>query len=142
MIVLDSDHVSVLQHTDSRLANTLQSRLDQSMDEITVTAISLEEQSRGWLSEIHRQITAKAQVPYYAHFVQLFEFYAHWRVLGFDNHAATEFDRLRQLKLRVGTMDLKIAAMTIVNDATLLTRNMSDFARIPGLLVEDWLSQP
>jgi tRNA(fMet)-specific endonuclease VapC len=35
-------------------------------------------------------------------------------------------------------MDLKIAAIALANDATLLSRNLSDFARVPGLRVEDW----
>ena len=35
-------------------------------------------------------------------------------------------------------MDLKIASIAIANDALLLTRNLSDFSKIPGLRVEDW----
>jgi tRNA(fMet)-specific endonuclease VapC len=35
-------------------------------------------------------------------------------------------------------MDLKIAAIALANDATLLTRNLSDFRKIPGLRIEDW----
>jgi tRNA(fMet)-specific endonuclease VapC len=37
-------------------------------------------------------------------------------------------------------MDLKIASIALASDATLLTRNATDFRRIPGLRVEDWLS--
>ena len=55
MIVLDSDHISVLQHEDSPLAEPLLSRLEQSLTEVVVTAITLEEQCRGWLSEIHHR---------------------------------------------------------------------------------------
>jgi len=36
-------------------------------------------------------------------------------------------------------MDLKIACITMANDATLLTRNIGDFIQIPGLKVENWL---
>jgi len=35
------------------------------------------------------------------------------------------FERLKQAKIRIGTMDLKIAAIALANDATLLTRNHS-----------------
>jgi len=58
--------------------------------------------------------------------------------LEFDPLAAAEFQRLRRSFRRLGTMDLKIAAIVLVHDATLLSRNLSDFARLPGLKVEDW----
>jgi len=34
-------------------------------------------------------------------------------------------------------MDLKIAAIALANDATLLTRNLSDFNKVPDLHAED-----
>jgi tRNA(fMet)-specific endonuclease VapC len=33
---------------------------------------------------------------------------------------------------------LKIAAIAFAQDATVLTRNIKDFSRVPGLRVEDW----
>jgi tRNA(fMet)-specific endonuclease VapC len=35
-------------------------------------------------------------------------------------------------------MDLKIAAIALAYDATVLTRNVSDFGKVTGLKVEDW----
>jgi len=35
-------------------------------------------------------------------------------------------------------MDLRIAAISLANGLILLTRNLSDFAVIPGLVIEDW----
>jgi len=63
-------------------------------------------------------------------------------VLGFDEAAATEFQRLHRRRLRMGTMDLKIAAIVLSHDATLLSRNLSDFNQIPELHVEDCTSPP
>ncbi|MBM3862272.1 MAG: type II toxin-antitoxin system VapC family toxin [Verrucomicrobia bacterium] len=53
------------------------------------------------------------------------------------NHFVVE--GLRKHRLRVGTMDLKIASICLAHDATLLTRNLADFQKVPGLRVENWL---
>jgi len=37
-------------------------------------------------------------------------------------------------------MDLKIASIVLEDHATLLSRNLRDFGRVPALQVEDWLS--
>ena len=36
-------------------------------------------------------------------------------------------------------MDLKIAAIALSHAALLLSRNLVDFTRVPGLRVENWL---
>ena len=59
-------------------------------------------------------------------------------VLEFDLEASTKFLALQKMRLKVGTMDLKIAAIALAENATVLTRNLKDFSRIPGLRVEDW----
>ena len=42
------------------------------------------------------------------------------------------------MKVRIGTMDLKIAAIALVHEAVLITRNVSDFVKVPGLRAQDW----
>jgi tRNA(fMet)-specific endonuclease VapC len=69
----------------------------------------------------------------------LIEFLANWQIIGFDQQAAAEFKRLRKLCRRVGTFDLKIAAIARIHDALLLTSNRRDFGQIPGLQVESWI---
>ncbi len=61
-------------------------------------------------------------------------------VLPIEARAAAEFDRLRQnRKLRkIGRADLLIAAITLANRATLVSRNLKDFRQVPGLPVENW----
>ena len=60
-------------------------------------------------------------------------------ILPFDEAAARQFDNLRRQKLRIGSRDLKIAATALVNHALLLSANLIDFKRVPGLRVENWL---
>ncbi len=61
-------------------------------------------------------------------------------ILAIDPAAAGEFDRMRQNKQlkKIGRGDLLIAALTLANRATLVTRKRKDFGQVPGLKVEDW----
>ena len=61
-------------------------------------------------------------------------------IIPFDNNAAAQFDRLRGTKglRRIGRADLLIASIALANKATLVTRNLKDFRKVPGLQVENW----
>jgi tRNA(fMet)-specific endonuclease VapC len=59
-------------------------------------------------------------------------------VVPFDQAAEDRFQQLWSLRLCIGTSDLKIAAITLVNNLILVTRNRRDFGRIPGLKLDDW----
>lgn len=59
-------------------------------------------------------------------------------MLPFDDAAANVFDDMRGRKVRVGAMDLRIASIALSRDMTVLSRNLADFGRVPGLRVEDW----
>ena len=66
-------------------------------------------------------------------------------VLDFDRECANEFGRLRvQLRrggIEVPSLDLMIASVALVYDFTVVTHNVADFQRIPGLQVDDWLTK-
>jgi tRNA(fMet)-specific endonuclease VapC len=50
----------------------------------------------------------------------------------------SQFAALRRQVIRIGTQDLRIAAICLTQQAILATRNQRDFGLIPGLLREDW----
>jgi tRNA(fMet)-specific endonuclease VapC len=61
-------------------------------------------------------------------------------VLAFDRAAAELHGDLRhRLRHRpIGKRDLLIAAIALANDVSVVTGNVAEFGRIPGLRVEDW----
>jgi tRNA(fMet)-specific endonuclease VapC len=139
MIVLDTDHLSELQQ-NSKLGDRLIGRINLSKDrEISTTIITFEEQIRGRLSGIRRQRKTADEVVAYGQLAGLIEFYAKWTILPFDQDSALIYDRLKSQKIRIGSMDLRIASIVLVQKATLLSANLRDFQQVPGLLVEDWL---
>jgi tRNA(fMet)-specific endonuclease VapC len=109
-------------------------------DEFATTIISYEEQTRGWLSYIAKARSLDDQVLAYSKLQRHLAKFRAATVIGFEQSSAKEFEKLRRLYPRLGTMDLKIAAITITTNSTLLTRNKSDFEKIEGLVFEDWTS--
>jgi len=138
MVILDTDHVSLLEW-DREGAAPLRERLaDLNPDEVATTIISYEESMRGWMAYIARARTVAQQVEGYQRLRRQLDNYRQIPVLDFDENAAEEYQRLRRARIRIGSMDLKIAAIVLACDGTLLSRNRIDFDKVPGLAVEDW----
>jgi len=67
-----------------------------------------------------------------------------FELLDFDTAAAMEYGRiccaLRRQGQPIGTMDMLIAAHAKAAGLTLVTNNTREFARVEGLLSEDWVT--
>lgn len=65
------------------------------------------------------------------------------RVLAFDRRAAESYGRLRAELERSGTPlsepDMRIAAIALTHDLTVVTGNVRHFSRVHGLRTENWL---
>ncbi|WP_217283716.1 type II toxin-antitoxin system VapC family toxin [Pseudaquabacterium terrae] len=72
----------------------------------------------------------------------LAQFLAPLTLLPFDalgaDHAARLRAALESLGTPIGPHDTSIAATALAHGATLVTRNVSEFSRVPGLLLENW----
>jgi len=138
LLVLDTDHFSELER-DLEPGKRLSQRLNLSVTDIVLTVITIEEEMRGWLAEINRRRDPHGQISPYAKLQRQVEAFADWIILPWDGESAELFLKLRRQGLRIGSMDLKIACIALAHDATLLTRNATDFAQVPGLRIENWL---
>lgn len=134
--VLDMDDIGALQRNDLRVLLKLQGI---PADELLVTIISLEEQLRGRLNSVHNPKGAGGLIAAYSALAATFEFYRRSQVLPYDA-AAELVDRHLQASVpRMGTMDRRIASITISRGGTLVTRNTVDYQRVRELALENWL---
>ena len=69
-------------------------------------------------------------------------FLAPYDIVPFDEACAREHSRLRHALRHspIGERDLFIAATAMSRRLTVVTANLSEFLRVPGLQVEDWAS--
>ncbi len=142
MVILDTDHLTVIQRQSPPTFFTLSARLARvPPGEVCTTIVNVEEQMRGWLAMIRRSKKAQQEIAGYRQLHDLFAFFAEIPVLDFDEAAAERLAQLRRSHSRLGSMDLKIAAIALSQQATLLSRNLGDFRQVAALRVEDWTHQ-
>lgn len=139
MILLDSDHLTVLAFSESSKYGSLSAKIRRSEEEFGTTIVCIEEQLRGWLAAIRRKPDVHQQIVYYDRLRKLWATFQDWNVLPFDEAAANRFKEFRKQKIRIGSQDLKIAAIALTHQALLLSANLRDFRMVPGLQVENWL---
>ena len=135
MFILDTDHLSLFQrrhpHVTARVLAT-------SALELATTVITMmEEQLRGRLDRVRRARSDAEVVRAYRSLLATFLYFRTITIMYFDEQAQTVFQRLRAQRMRIGTLDLRIAAIALSREATLVTRNRQDFAGIPALNIED-----
>jgi tRNA(fMet)-specific endonuclease VapC len=136
MILLDTDTYTLHQLANEMVLERFQAASEASM----ITIVTQIEVLRGRQDALikaedgarvlHAQLVLGLTIQHMKHF----------QVVSFNAAAAAEFDRLRQSKgtKRIGRGDLLIAAICLANKATLVTRKLKDFRKVPGLQFENW----
>lgn len=140
MILLDTDHVTAMKYTDTDRYRRLTSRLAAVDEVIGVTIVTVEEQMRGWLAAIAKERKPQRQVGPYRELAQLFDFFAAFEIVQFNDAVVAVFGQLGSVQ--IGAMDKKIASIAIANNALLLTANRRDFEQVPRLRFENWMDEP
>jgi len=107
---------------------------------VGTTAINVEEVLAGWINRIRQARTPADEARYSGRLADATRFLGTFSIHPVTVPALARFDRLVKSKLNVGRADLKIAAVALEVGATVVTDNLRDFGRVPGLAVEDWLA--
>lgn len=133
--ILDTDAFSLLQRSHPLVAQRV-NRIPS--EQLATTVVTLEEQMYGRLNRIRRANSQAALILAYTQIRETLEDFKTINVSEFNENAANRYAQLLNQKIRIGTQDLRIAAIAISNSDILITRNQKDFSRIPGLQFEDW----
>jgi tRNA(fMet)-specific endonuclease VapC len=107
--------------------------------QLAVTIITVEEILGGWYTQIRQSRNDQQLARAYEAFQQAVEFTRGIQLLPFDLPGIRRYRQLRTHNRRVGTNDLRIAAIVIEQQGTLVTCNTNDFVDIPGLQLETWV---
>ena len=139
MIILDTDCLSLIDRERILESSTLRQNLEKyPAEELFTTIITFEENMRSWLAYLAKSKTLEQEIYAYQKLHRFLESYRNTQVLDFDEYTAKVYQELKSQKIRIGTMDLKIASIAISKNAILVSRNLSDFEQVPNLTVQDW----
>ena len=133
--LLDTDHLTLFEHGHSLV---VQHVAQQAPGAVGLTAVTVEESLRGRLTAIAQAQGGAARIGRYALLLGTLQTFEQFPIAPFDQAAEDRYQRLRAMRLRVGSRDQKIAAIALAHNVILVTHNQRDFRLIPGLKVEDW----
>jgi tRNA(fMet)-specific endonuclease VapC len=137
--LLDTDHISIIQRRSGEPYRRLRDRMGRfSATDFAVCVVSFHEQSLGANDVIQKARKPLGIVSGYGLFSEIVQAFSLMPVLDMNVAAAERFELLRSQRVRIGTMDLRIASICLSEGLVLLSRNRKDFEQVPDLIVEDW----
>ncbi len=109
--------------------------------EVALPVVVVEEATRGRLDAIRKAQQggdSDRLIDSYAAFGKSCRDLARFGVLPYTSAAHDLFLTWRAAKIRIGTRDIRIAAIAVAHDIELATNNRRDFEKVPGLKLSVW----
>jgi tRNA(fMet)-specific endonuclease VapC len=136
--ILDTDHISLF------LGNypAVRDKVIQSKAECSITVISVQEIFNGWVGQLNKVENEAYKIEIYQRLYLSTQFIQQMPVLNYEQAASIQYQQIIKanpiLAKRRLEKDMRIAAIALANEATIVTRNKRDFDRVPKLIIEDW----
>lgn len=141
LYLLDTDTLSLVRYNNTTVTAAIATaRL--AGHTVGLAGVSVEEQMRGWLAAIQAAKTPTRLAQASRSLAEAVPLWARFPIFPMTEPAIDRFEQLVKLKLNVGRMDLRIAAIALEAAATVVTHNLRDFQRVPNLAVVDWSIPP
>jgi tRNA(fMet)-specific endonuclease VapC len=135
LFALDSDTFSLMERSHPIVSARVAAC---PVNEIAVPVFVVEEMLSGWYSMIRKAKTPPRLAQGYDELAGAVSALSGLQILRFTEAAIARFEDLHRARLNVGANDLRIAAIALEYNATVVTRIVRDFNVVPGLTVEDW----
>jgi len=138
MHLLDTD---TLTHLHAGQQNVVKQLMAVDDPDVGITIITKVEVLRGRIDYLLKAETGVELLKAQELLFRTEELLNQLLVVPISQAASEQFDRLRATpKLRkIGRADLLIASIALANRATLVTRNLRHFKKIPGIRVVNWV---
>jgi tRNA(fMet)-specific endonuclease VapC len=136
MIVLDTNTLSLLLAGQPRVVE----RRRREEEEVVITIVSRIETLQGRFATLMKAADAGQLLVAQQRLDQAERDLAAFPTLRLDEAPVAVFERLHASRTlrKIGRADLLIAAITLANRGTLVTRNLRDIRRVPGLPLDNW----
>lgn len=132
---LDTSTLSLLQRNNPTVSAA---RANHGSDTVAITTVNVEEVIGGWFALLRRVKSKRHEALAAQSLAEAMHFLSQFPIFSMTEQTLDRFDQLVRMKLNVGKMDLRIAALALEYGATDVTNNIRDFGRVPGLSWEDW----
>jgi tRNA(fMet)-specific endonuclease VapC len=140
VFILDTDAITHDQHAHPVLSVRVR---NTPREDLFTTSVTVEEQLKGRLAYIHRYRNDPPRLAQgHAALMRTIYYFARWNILSISEEAEVLVRQLRQQHIRIGSQDLRIAALALLYGCTVVTSNVRDFSQVPDLSVADWTVTP
>jgi tRNA(fMet)-specific endonuclease VapC len=136
--VLDTDMLTLVEEGHPVVSRRF---LQQRPEDVAITVLTVEEQLSGWYTALRKAKQPKKLAWAYRRLADAVRFLARLQILTYSEPAMERYEDLRERKVKIKRMDLRIAATALEHGAILVTRNSKDFKQVPGLQIEDWTQE-
>ncbi len=133
--ILDTSITTLLEHGHQPTTANHQAH---AADTILVSANTVEETIGGWIALLRRVRTNAQRATASESLASSAQFLFQFQILPMTESMYNRYDSLVKQKLNIGSMDLKIASSALELGAKVVTQNVRDFRRVPGLMWGDW----